>query len=275
MGEKIMDDNGPLSSTSVKFLDSSKSVDADAVVLAFDDAPPADSVTKLLKSVKGAGVGHVVLLSRLGATKSGFGNKWGPIEAAAIKAYGEEGLSILRVGNPIEGGPYYEKEPDTIKWSSARSIEGCKVYKVAAGDELSQGGVGSPRGGAANGIAALLRRGPEKQLATYCLSSEIVTKAVPATTPAQLDDMVKEAGGPVASSAGGKGKLTADMALDEDILKLTLPSQDAGPGIIDILFNSPPAVSGQYWGVFLIVGYGLYITTTPDYIAQTGVDLWR
>jgi hypothetical protein len=275
MGEKIMDDNGPLSTAPVKFIDANGVVDADAVVVAFDDPPGVDAVTNLMTACKDAGVGHVVFLSRLGATKGSFGNKWGPLEEAAIKAFGEEGLSILRVGSPLEGGPFYAREIDTIKWSSAQAIMGYKNYQVAAGDELSQGGVGSARGAAAAGVAALLRRGPEEGLASFSLTSDTVSADAPATTAAQLDAMLTEAAGEVVpSSAGAKAQLQVDFD-DAKLLELTLPQAAAGPNIVDLLFNSPPAVSGSYWGVIILFVYGTYITTTEDYIAKTGIDFWE
>jgi hypothetical protein len=278
MGEKVMDDNGPLSTAPVKFLGSDGVVAADSVVVAFDDPPAVDAVKNLMTACKDAGVGHVVFLSRLGATKSSFGNKWGPLEDAAIKAFGEEGLSILRVGGPLEGGPFYAREIDTIKWSSAQAIMGYKNYQVAAGDELSQGGVGSARGAAAAGVAALLRRGPEASLASFSLTSGTVSADAPATTAAELDAMLTEAAGEVVpssqSSSGVKAQLQVDFD-DAKLLELTLPQAAAGPNIVDLLFNSPPAVSGSYWGVIILFVYGTYVTTTEDYVAKTGIDYWE
>mmetsp|Transcript_24884 Transcript_24884/g.46005 ORF Transcript_24884/g.46005 Transcript_24884/m.46005 type:complete len:388 (+) Transcript_24884:53-1216(+) len=270
IGERIQDDDGPITQTPVNFVAQGSTVSADAVVIATDEAPPAEAVSTLLKSCKEQGVGHAVLLSRLGASKGRIGlGSWKAAEEAATQAFGEEGLTIVRVGEPILGGPYYAREVDTIKWSSARAIDGYKKLEVQAGDELSQSGFGSPRGGAATAIAGVLRRGPEQQPASYSVTGAI---AEPATTPADMDAMLDTAGGGKNSATAASGSLNLD--LEDPILKpftRFLPAKP--PTIVDLLFG-PPAVSGQYWGTIAIIAYGVYLTTTPDYIAKTGVDLW-
>lgn len=270
IGQAIQDDNGPLTQTPVDFVAPGATVGADAVVIATDEPPPADAVSTLLKSCKEQGVGHAVLLSRLGASKGRIGlGDWKAAEEAATQAFGEEGLTIVRVGAPILGGPYYAKEVDTIKWSSAKSIDGYKKLTVEAGDELSQSGFGSNRGAAATALAGVLRRGPEEQLASYSVVGDI---GKPDTTPADLDAMLDTVGGGKNSASGSSGSLNLD--LEDPVLKpLVRFLPPKAPSILDLLFG-PPAVSGQYWGTILIIAYGVYLTTTPDYIAKTGVDLW-
>lgn len=271
IGERVKDDTGTLAQSKVRFADGD-SVEADALVIALDDAPSAETMSTFMKSCSDASVPHVVLLSRIGASKGGFGSKgeWKQAEEAALQTFGEKGLTILRVGDPLIGGPFYAKEVDTMKWSAAKAVDGYRSLAVQTGDDASQGGLGSPRDAAAKAISSVLRRGPE-QKADFSVTSATTKADMEQTTQGQLDAMFDEAGGK-ASSQGGSFSLRVDLE-DKTLRPFTMKSLPKPPGLQDLLF-APPAVSGGYWGAILMFVYGGYLTTTPEYVAKTGINLW-
>lgn len=271
-GRLIKDDNDQLSDTSVKFTDDG-SVEADALVIASDIAPSGEAVSTLLKTCAAQGLSHAVILSRLGVTKAlNFGVRaWKEVEDAATKVSEEVpslGVHILRVGDPVIGGPFYKLNPNLNEWGNAKSMDGYKTLEVASGDELSQSGFGSNRANAAASIAGLLRRGPEK-LASYSVAATLDPKQP--TSAADLDKMFEEAGGPAQSSGSSTATLSIDMTDTKikDLTRFVNPVRSP----LDLLFG-PPAVSGQYWGVIVLIIWGFYLTTTDEYIAKSGVDLW-
>mmetsp|Transcript_44506 Transcript_44506/g.83459 ORF Transcript_44506/g.83459 Transcript_44506/m.83459 type:complete len:396 (+) Transcript_44506:71-1258(+) len=271
IGERVKDDTGTLAQAKVGFVDGT-SVDADALVIATDDAPSAESMSTFVKSCSDAGVPHIVLLSRIGASRGGFGpvGEWKKAEEAALQTFGEKGLTIVRVGDPVTGGPFFEKEVDTIKWSAAKAVDGYRTLSVQSGDDARQQGLGSPRAAAAQAISSVLRRGPE-EMATFSVTGDTTKASMEETTQSQLDAMFEEAGGK-ASSPGGSFSLTVDLE-DNTLRPFTSRSLPKPPSLQDLLF-APPAVSGGYWGAILMFIYGGYLTTTPEYVAKTGVNPW-
>ena len=85
----ISDDTGALADTgvgcfAVDNLDGSAVVDS--LVIATDEAPSVESLEALLGAAASQGFRHAVMLSRIGASKGGFGlGKWNEAEAA-VKA---------------------------------------------------------------------------------------------------------------------------------------------------------------------------------------------
>ena len=73
-------------------------------------------------------------------------------------------MTVVRVGEPLIGGPYYALNPDLEQTSNAAFADLFTACDVGRGDGagLSQRGFGCPRATAANAIAGVLRRGPEE-----------------------------------------------------------------------------------------------------------------
>ena len=136
MGELIADDNGSIldAGLGIRFLDGG-SVVADAVVIATDDPPPKESLEYLLQCCSRQGVSQTVLLSRIGASKDGFGlRRWKDAEGCASALPTEAGLTIVRCAQPLIGGPYYALDPDLLAKSNAAVADQWKAAEVAAGD---------------------------------------------------------------------------------------------------------------------------------------------
>jgi hypothetical protein len=270
IGQQIADDDGAMLNTGVGCIGFGASVAADAIVVATDEAPSAAAVSALLKPCREQGVPHAVFLSRLGASKNKIGlGAWKKAEDAAVEAFGEDGLTIVRVGSPVIGGPYYKLDPDLTRWSSAQAVDGQKILEIQAGDEVSQGGLGTPPYAAAAAIESVLRRGPETQPSGY----SVVSKSGKATPGSELDAMLTQAGGVVESSNPKAASVKWDLE-DSLLTELSVPQAPKPPSPIDILFG-PPAVSGQYWGVILSFVWGTWYTTQPAYIEATGINYWE
>ena len=278
MGELIADDNGSIldAGLGIRFLDGG-SVVADAVVIATDDPPPKESLEYLLQCCSRQGVSQTVLLSRIGASKDGFGlRRWKDAEGCASALPTEAGLTIVRCAQPLIGGPYYALDPDLLAKSNAAVADQWKAAEVAAGDgSLAQGGFGCSRATAANAIAGVLRRGPSGGGAdSYCVTSlDSSDGAREAWTDAAWDAAFGRAGG----AAGGETPATAGEAslsldvTDERLAAFTQPRQADAPNPL----VAPLAASGPYYGTALLFLYGAYLTTTPEYIANTGINYWQ
>ena len=101
---RLADDTGSLIDTDVRPFQGGRVADVDAVIIAADEAPPAEAVEYLLQQT--SGVPHTVLLSRIGGSKGAFGvGKWKDVEEKASSAPGTT-TTIIRCGEPLIGGPY-------------------------------------------------------------------------------------------------------------------------------------------------------------------------
>lgn len=267
-GAAISDDTGPLAATKVS--PSGNNVLVDALVIATDDPPPAASLSRLLKQCK---CEHTVLLSRIGgSTGSGGLSAWKEAEEAAAECC-PSSLTIVRLGEPLLGGPYHANDIDQIAWKKASVADQTLAATVAKGDQLSQSGFGSSRVVAASAIASVLRRGPEKQ-ASY----SVVSQDGEATTSVQYDAMFSKAAGttPTFEWSDESARVSFDLS-DEELKPFTEPYVPPPLSPLEALkaaFFGNPAAAGPNWAILIFFVGGMYQCTTPDYIARTGVDVF-
>ena len=71
-------------------------------------------------------------------------------------------------------------------------------------------------------------------------------------------------------ATAGEASLSLDVT-DERLAAFTQPRQADAPNPL----VAPLAASGPYYGTALLFLYGAYLTTTPEYIANTGINYWQ
>ena len=276
IGGALRDDSGPLTET--KVLPSGEDVLVDALVIATDDPPPVASLSKLLDDC--SGVQHTVLLSRLGgSTGAKATSAWKALEEEAASCCPD--LTIVRFGEPLLGGPYHATDVDLIRWKTAQVVDSMLTAQVAKGDALSQNGFGSSRIVAGSAIASILRRGSERGVASYSVTSDSEGNA---TTDAQFDALFDQAGGQRAAPAeeddAAAAAAPAGVRLnfsDERIKAFTEPIAPTPPSPLEALqaaFFGNAAAAGPNWLILIFLVGGLYQCTTPEYIQRTGIDVF-
>ena len=256
MGRLISDDTGPLSTTAVQPIGAG--VRADALVVATDDPPPLPTLRRLLEVC--TDVPHTVLLSRLGASTGAMATSaWQEVEEAATECC--PNLTIVRMGEPLIGGPFYKTDADTIAWSKAKVADNMLSATVTRGDDQRQSGFGSSRAVAASAIGAALRRGPEQQVAYAVTSTDLREK----TESAEYDALFERAAGGAPSTAeDGATRQTAEVRIDvgEELLKpLTEPYKPPPPTPLQLLqanFFGNPSVAGPNWFILIAFVAGMY-----------------
>ena len=163
------------------------------------------------------------------------------------------------------------RSPDLIRKRNAELMDTWRGVKVAAGDGdggVTQGGFGTSRATAAGAVSSILRRGPEGRRAEY---SVVCVDEPTAPSLEAWDAAFTQAGARPAIDAARSAAASLVLGIDDERLApLSRPQEAAPPNPL----VGPLAATGPYWGTLLLFIYGFYITTTPDYIATTGVDLW-
>lgn len=271
-GSLVKDDSGPLSTTNI--VPSGDNLFVDTLVIATDEAPPEPTLRKLLESC--SEVKHTVLLSRLGAeTGSRYTEKWQELETTATNMC--PNLTIVRVGEPLLGGPFHATDPDLVSWKKAQVADLMQSAQVASGDALVQSGFGSSRIVAASAIGSALRRGPQRQV-SFAVTS---TGEGEVTTSEQMDAMfAKAAGSPATTGVSEDSKpaqVTFDVS-DELLQPLTNPFYQGPPmsplEVLKANFFGNPAVAGPNWLTVVFIVGGLFQCTRPDYIEKMNIDVF-
>ena len=264
---------------------------ASTVVIATDAAPPAESIHALLGATKG--VPHVVLLSRLGASRGGLYaigmGKWRAAEEAAL-AYASKDMmdvTILRCGTLL-GGPYYSPDGGPSSWLGKDEAELTDAHYRAASVEVgdlaasSQPGYGTSRRIAAGAVGAAVRRGPlcgrHAAYSEYAVRSHQTSRdRRPVTTAAAWDtlfDLADEASGvllrpPKAlDDAAAEGDTTthtrppivqkAMVHIDSSDERLRAFTQPAQQGTL----TTAPGLSEPLWATLLLLVVGLVDSLT-------------
>lgn len=308
IGGAILDDSGPLSETAISPAGVGGGVTGvlvDALVIATDEPPPVSALERLFEACED--VQHTILLSRLGGSTGAAGvAAWKDLESAATECC--PSLTIVRLGEPLLGGPFHATDIDLIRWKTAgtphrgstisaapngtnpnvraRAVTGVAdtmlAAEVATGDTLKQSGFGASRLVAASAIASVLRRGPEQQ-SSYSVAC---TSDGAPTTAEQYDDLfTSAAGGATAAAvsadegvaaASEPARVTLDLG-DALLEPFTKPYEPPPPSPLEVLkanFFGNPAVAGPNWLTLVFLVGGLYQCTRPEYIAEKGIDVF-
>lgn len=268
---RIVNDEGPFAVKTCGGAGMRSDVPVNALVVATDDAPPVEALRRLLEIC--AGVDHCVLLSRLGASAGSGGlSAWKAAEDVATADC--PNLTILRVGEPLLGGPYYKLDIDQTRWRTSRVIDNQLAARVARGDQLSQGGFGASRIVAASAIASVLRRGSEARGASY----SVVCSDGEATTPEEFDALFELAAATRPEGQGEQEAKNVQIDLSDDLLlPFTQPFKPPPPSPLELLkasFFGTPAVAGPNWFTLVFFVGGMYQCTLPEYIERTGIDVF-
>lgn len=190
-------------------------------------------------------------------------------------------LTILRMGEPLLGGPYHAKDVDLIRWKTAGVADTMLTAKVATGDTLSQSGFGSSRLVAASAVAGVLRRGADPQPSSFAVVS---TSEGEPTTAEQFDAMFEAAGGTStvgsATDASATDSAPAQVMFDLNdalLAPFTQPYQPPPLSPLEALkanFFGNPSVAGPNWFSLIFLLGGLYQCTRPEYIQEKGIDVF-
>ena len=275
MGSQLSDHSGALAGR-ISFVDSSERVTVDAVdalVIATDAPPPAESVEALLQCCSRQGVPHVVLLSRLGASRSRLRlGGWRAAEQAALALADEIDLTILRCG-PLLGGQYQSQSPDRDSWVGRDEAELTDNFFTAAsihaGDLMSgaQAGYGTSRRVAAGAVGAALRRGPPQRDASFAVVGHASSEERPPTTTAAAWDTLFEQ---AAEEAGVRPRVlpaepTTARQVSVDMSDARLAELISAERSVSAVQGASLALSGPYWGtLFLVAIYLVDGLTRPS-----------